>query len=201
MRLCDFFENLIEPDSPPQYHGWFNEIPLSTASVPPYSQYKVFYHIFAGSDRGAYFSVYLRSPEGTSLFQGSSTVNVASGYITKGDFVTETRDFSDQTGFKELCINVNGQEECGFKQSSTSFGVDYLKDLYAKEQAGEVDIDSESSFGLATVKIIRAEYPFLPCILLTSKVNQEVLGKALELNACHAWAYYNRGCAWRSKGE
>jgi DNA-binding NtrC family response regulator len=45
-----------------------------------------------------------------------------------------------------------------------------------------VDIDSESSIGLATVKIIRAEFPFLPCILLTSRVNQEVLGKALELN-------------------
>lgn len=46
-----------------------------------------------------------------------------------------------------------------------------------------VDMDSERSNGWATVKIIRMNYPLLPCILLTSKVDQDVLGRALGLGA------------------
>jgi DNA-binding NtrC family response regulator len=45
-----------------------------------------------------------------------------------------------------------------------------------------VDMDSERSNGLATIKIIRMDYPLQPCILLTSKVDQAVLGKALKLD-------------------
>jgi len=45
-----------------------------------------------------------------------------------------------------------------------------------------VDMDSERSNGLATVKIIRMDYPLVPCILLTSNVDPEVLGKALQLD-------------------
>ena len=45
-----------------------------------------------------------------------------------------------------------------------------------------VDMDSERSNGLATVKIIRMDYPLVPCILLTSKVDPDVLGKALQLD-------------------
>jgi DNA-binding NtrC family response regulator len=45
-----------------------------------------------------------------------------------------------------------------------------------------VDMDSERSNGLATIKIIRMDYPLVPCILLTSKVDPDVLGKALRLD-------------------
>ncbi len=45
-----------------------------------------------------------------------------------------------------------------------------------------VDMDSERSSALATIKIIRMDYPLLPCILLTSRVDQDVLGKALQLD-------------------
>lgn len=45
-----------------------------------------------------------------------------------------------------------------------------------------VDMDSEKSNSLTTIKIIRLEYPLLPCILLTSTVNQVILGKALQLD-------------------
>ena len=45
-----------------------------------------------------------------------------------------------------------------------------------------VDMDSERSNGLATVKIIRMDFPLLPCILLTSQADQDVLGKALQLD-------------------
>ncbi len=45
-----------------------------------------------------------------------------------------------------------------------------------------VDMDSEQSNGLAVIKIIRMNYPFVPCILLTSTVGESLLGKALELD-------------------
>ena len=45
-----------------------------------------------------------------------------------------------------------------------------------------VDMDSERSNGLATIKIIRMDYPLVPCILLTSKVDPDVLGRALQLD-------------------
>ena len=45
-----------------------------------------------------------------------------------------------------------------------------------------VDMDSEQSNGLATIKIIRMDYPLLPCILLTSTAGESLLGKALRLD-------------------
>lgn len=45
-----------------------------------------------------------------------------------------------------------------------------------------VDMDSEESNGLATIRIIRMGHPRLPCILLSSTSGEAVLSKALELN-------------------
>ncbi len=44
-------------------------------------------------------------------------------------------------------------------------------------------MDSQRSNGLATVKIIRMDYPLVPCIVLTQQGGQGVLGKALQLDA------------------
>ena len=44
-----------------------------------------------------------------------------------------------------------------------------------------VDMDSQAG-GLATIKIIRMDYPLLPCILLTSEAGEAVLSKALQLD-------------------
>ena len=45
-----------------------------------------------------------------------------------------------------------------------------------------VDMDSEKSNGLVTIKIIRMDYPLLPCILLTSAAGEAMLSKALRLD-------------------
>jgi DNA-binding NtrC family response regulator len=45
-----------------------------------------------------------------------------------------------------------------------------------------VDMDSEKCNGLATIKIIRMDYPLLPCILLSNRSGEEVLSKALRLD-------------------
>jgi DNA-binding NtrC family response regulator len=46
-----------------------------------------------------------------------------------------------------------------------------------------VDVDAERSNGLATVRIIRMDYPLVPCIVLTRKVDKDMLGKVLQLEA------------------
>jgi DNA-binding NtrC family response regulator len=45
-----------------------------------------------------------------------------------------------------------------------------------------VDMDSQQSNGLAVIKVIRMQYPLLPCILLTETANSSLLGEALRLN-------------------
>lgn len=45
-----------------------------------------------------------------------------------------------------------------------------------------VDIDCEKSSALATIRIIRIDFPWLPCILLSSIASEELLGKALRLD-------------------
>jgi N-acetylmuramoyl-L-alanine amidase len=139
----DLLDSLLEPDSPPQYHAWFDETHFTTATVPATSHYKVFYRIFAGKSAGAFYRVYLKSPSGSSFYQMSPSVDIGSGFIARGEYVAETKDFTAPSGYQELCVNVNGKEECGFQQVSTSFALDYIEDLYAEDQA-KTRVNSES---------------------------------------------------------
>ncbi|MEM3112944.1 MAG: transglycosylase SLT domain-containing protein [Candidatus Pacearchaeota archaeon] len=137
------FKTLIEPESPPQFVAWFDEIPQTDATAIPRSHYKVFYHIYAGNDEGIQYSVYLRNAEGISFFQSTGNYIVDTGFVGRGDYVDQARDFVAPSGFKELCVRVNAQEECGFKQVSTSFALNYLRDKYIQEQAKNTQISSE----------------------------------------------------------
>ncbi len=142
---AELINTLTKPDSPAQFTGRFDEIPLTSATVPPTSHYKVFYHIYSGTDAGAYYQVYLKgSPESSYYKDTSQTIIIASGYAAIGGYATETVDKIATSGYKQLCLNVNGQEECGFKEVSTSFAINYLKDNYLNSQAGQTEIKTES---------------------------------------------------------
>ncbi|MBI2631489.1 hypothetical protein HYW75_00610 [Candidatus Pacearchaeota archaeon] len=139
------FKSLIEPDSPPQFHAWFSSTKFNDATVPATAQYKVFYHIFAGKDSGIQYRVYLKgAPEG-SYYYTSPILHIASGFITRGEYKSETKDFTAPEGYKELCVDINGEEKCGFKEVSTSFAINYLRDQYAKDQIEAKNIVSEKS--------------------------------------------------------
>ena len=131
---------LTIPDVPHKAHGRFDEILYTTATNPPMSQYKVFYHIDAGRDTGAYYRVYLKGDSSSYYQDASLTRMVASGYIPVGQYISETPDFLAPSGYKELCISINGQEYCGFKEVSTSFAVEYVQDQYIAEQVSQQDI-------------------------------------------------------------
>ncbi|MCK5624492.1 hypothetical protein KAI04_01490 [Candidatus Pacearchaeota archaeon] len=137
---------ITTPDSPVQFYGRFNEIPFTTVTNPPQSQYKVSYHIYAGKDRGTYYRVYFKGDIGSSYYQDTMfQIDVATGYIPKGEYASETKDFTAPSGYRELCIMVNGQEECGFKEVTTNFAVNYIGDSYLTQQASQTDIKTESS--------------------------------------------------------
>ena len=143
----NLIDTLTETRSPAQFTGKFEEMPMTTQTNPPMSQYKVTFHIYAGEDQPASYNVYLRG-EQSSYYQSTGGLSgyqrgVDSGYIEAGGQKSKSRDFTAPSGYNQLCINVNGQEECGFKQVSTSFAVNRLSDNYVKEQVTSQDITTE----------------------------------------------------------
>ena len=142
-RFPNKFKSLIEPDSPHQFSAWFDEIQFTTATTPSVSQYKVFYHIYAGNDQGIYYSVYLKEPTGSSFIQSTGVVVVDTGFVGKGEYNSQAKDFTAPSGFKQLCVRINGEDKCGFKQVSTSFAVNYLRDKYVQDQLNQTNIKTE----------------------------------------------------------
>ena len=136
-------KTLLEPDSPPQFHAWFDAIKFNDATLPATSQYKVFYHIFSGEDAGVHYNVYLKNPPDSSFYSVPNTIQVASGFIAKGQFATETVDFTAPEGYKELCVRINNEEKCGFKQVSTSFALNVLRDEIVNGQIKESNVKTE----------------------------------------------------------
>jgi hypothetical protein len=149
----NLLSDLTEPDSPFQFTGNFKETIMTTATNPAISHYKVFYHIYAGKDSGAYYQVYLRQGTGSSYYQDTNIDRrVASGYIEVGGYATNTTDFTAPSGYKQLCISVNGQEDCSFEQVSTSFALDYLSEMYVLEQSTkQVTTEAECISGTASL--------------------------------------------------
>ena len=143
----------LEPDSPVQIYAFFDETSYSDATVPPTSSYKVYYHIFAGNDNGRYYQVYLKSPSSTSIGVSSRTYsNVDSGYIAKGETIDQTKDFLDNSGFKELCVRIDTKDYCGFKSVTTDFAINYAKDKAIQDQAtNQVTTETECVSGSASV--------------------------------------------------
>lgn len=135
---------LTESANPPQFIASFEEIIHSTATNPPSSQYKVYYHIYSGTDTGVYYSVYLRGKTGSYYEDANVGRRVDSGYIASGNYKSETIDFLGPSGYDELCVRINDQrEECGFGRVSTSFAANYLSDAYVREQASNTKISTE----------------------------------------------------------
>lgn len=151
-----FLSNLIAPDSPFQFTGKFEESQITTATNPPTSHYKVYFHIYAGTDSGAYYSVNLKG-SGSSYYQDTAANrNVDSGYIAKGESADETIDFTAPSGYNTLCITVNGREECGFKEVSSSFAINYLSDLYVEAQATKTEIKTKEDCTTGSTSIYSA---------------------------------------------
>ncbi|MEM0465469.1 MAG: hypothetical protein QXW97_02075 [Candidatus Pacearchaeota archaeon] len=157
----DFFDRLIEPDSPVQFTGWFSEDQYTTATIPATSHYKVYFHIYAGKDQGAYYTVYLKDvPPINNIFLNQIYV-VDRGYVSRGSQVDRAIDFTGVSGYKQMCININGKDECGFGKVSTSFLINSISDAYAEEQANTLNIKTSKECVAGTPSLISAINPSL----------------------------------------
>ncbi|MEK6915874.1 MAG: hypothetical protein AABW89_05020 [Nanoarchaeota archaeon] len=142
-KVPNSFETLIEPESPPQFHAWYSAIDYTDATIPATSQYKVFYHIFAGKERGVSYSVYLKDPPLSSQYATNPILVVANGFATRGQYATESKDFTAPKGYRQLCVRINDKEECGFKQVSSSFAINYVRDSIVSDELTRTDITTE----------------------------------------------------------
>lgn len=133
----DNFDSMLEAESPVQFTAFFEEMSYTDATAQPRSQYKVSYHIFAGNEQGHYYQVYLKSAPTSLGYVGKDMSVVKSGYVAKGGYASESVDFIDVAGFKELCVRIDAQDKCGFKSVSTSAALNYAKDTAVSNQATE----------------------------------------------------------------
>lgn len=138
--FSEILPQIVKSESPVQFTGHFEEMPFTTAPVPAISHYKVFYHIYAGKDSLANYMVYLKGNENSDE---NSDKLVDSGAIEIGGSSSQSKDFTAPAGYKKLCISVNGQEECGFKEVSTSFSLDAINEMYVSDQASRTKITEE----------------------------------------------------------
>lgn len=154
---ADMLDSFLKPDSPTQFYAYFSDTVFSEATVPSTSHYKVYYHIYAGNDEGVQFRVYLKSPPETSYYSSRPTLLVKSGYAEKGVAADEAIDFTAPTGYKELCVSINGRDECGFGSVTSDFGLKYVSQEYVADQADDRQISktedcvttSTSAWGMA----------------------------------------------------
>ena len=135
--------SLLAPESPTQFYAQFSEILFTEATVPSTSQYQIYYHIYAGKDEGVNYKIYLKDPPASSYYDSTPTVPIKIGYIARGASADETVDITAPSGYKQLCVVINSKEECGFKQVTTNFGLNYIKNKFVENQAEKNDITTE----------------------------------------------------------
>ena len=142
---ADALKSLVAPESPPQFYASFSEELFSDVTLPSTSHYKVYYHIYSGKDSGVQYKIYLKNPPASSYYQSNPIQTVKSGYVAAGSSADEALDFTFPSGYKELCVVLNGKEECGFKQVTSDFGLDALSKAYVDGVAKQGDVTTEKA--------------------------------------------------------
>lgn len=129
----DLFADLSTPEVPPQFFGHVEESAYTTVDTPK-SHYKVYYHIYAGEEKGVYYKVYLSSPI-ASAFTPTPLMEypIDAGYLEKSAMLDQSPDFIAPSGYRQLCIDLNGVPYCGFGWVSSEAAVQELTDLYSKK--------------------------------------------------------------------
>ncbi len=177
----DLLGQLTSPESPPQFTGWFEEDRSSEVNLQSgfintqatigtgQSTYRIYYHIYAGRNKDIRYKVVLKDING-------QTITVNDPGLFQGDRILRRGESVDQSftlpnlppGFVEMCIIIDGIQECGFGSTSSGFSTQYLKDELIKStlndniQTAEQCVPRERSYvpGLFTsgVKRVCAAY-------------------------------------------
>ena len=147
----DLIDQLTRPEGPPQFIAILDEIQHTDINLQPTSDYSVFYHIYAGDSYPQIrYYVYLEdvdniiTPPTLAIAPRLGLSAVSTGYLNRGDFVSDTIRLSDKlSGYDQVCVVINNVKKCGFGKVSSDFGVQYLQEKVVKEQLEKKNITSE----------------------------------------------------------
>ncbi|MEM2707458.1 MAG: hypothetical protein QXQ30_00010 [Candidatus Pacearchaeota archaeon] len=132
-NAASLLEEISKPELPYQFFAKIEEIPYTTITYPPQSHYKVLYIIYAG-EQDIWYSIYLRNPPQYSGIIVQQHYIIDAGFLARGQSISKSPDFVAVSGYKEICVNINGREYCGFEVSSTSYAINFLQDKYIEDQ-------------------------------------------------------------------
>ncbi len=150
--IGDFFNQLTEPENPPQFTAFFDETPWVTTAGKTYlglkeeSRYSVYYHIYAGKaptfksgvqNNDVEFSVYLKDDQGRYLYTIDSDSSVTRASVPQGGYIDKTVEAFGPAHLSQICINLNGQESCGFGKVSSSFSLKYVADKLVESETSK----------------------------------------------------------------
>lgn len=150
--LGNIFDEITRPESPPQFNAFFDEAPYSDISDIPLSQYKVFYHIYAGETPGpgpVTYSMWLQAkdPYTNNYIHPPTFVQDRRGVVrgrrmAAGAFASDSPDVVMPAGMQEICIEIVTQTygrkvECGFGKVSTGFALNYVTDQFTQHEANK----------------------------------------------------------------
>lgn len=148
--IGNFFDQVLRPESPPQFTAFFDEVPIS--DIPrPLSSYRVFFHVYAGENQPITYSVYLDTPGlGTERyamppFFVKRNVRLPAGGIASEDLATQELP----AGYQRICVVINSdlygvKEDCGFSKVSTSYFANLLSQGFTQsELLKQIDTEEE----------------------------------------------------------
>ncbi|MFH1592221.1 MAG: hypothetical protein ABIB47_02555 [Candidatus Woesearchaeota archaeon] len=127
-----FLDALVQefatPANPPQFTAYFEEAPY--APTLGKSLYSVYLHIYAGTPQregqGLNYVVFLKS------FGSSPRLMVDSGSLSSEQSADKNIDLIGDMSYQEICVVINGLEQCGFGRAvSSSFLISGLDDYLA----------------------------------------------------------------------
>ncbi len=147
----NFIDQLTRPEGPPQFIAIMDEVPHADVGRQKTSDYSVFYHIYAGESYPQIrYYIYLHdieeqiSPATIAIAPRFGFSGVSTGYLNRGDFISDTVRLSDlPTGYDEVCVVINNVKKCGFGKVSSDLGINLAQEKIVKDQIEKNDIKSE----------------------------------------------------------
>lgn len=133
----DILEDVTKAQNPIQFTAYIEEQPLYTQTGQE-SVYKLYYHIYAGAQKLDY-KVYVK--KGTKTYICSE----CSGTLDPEGFVDKSTLFTQEQGYKEICVVINGKHECNIgRVISTSFGINQVNN-YIMQQELSKNVQTEEA--------------------------------------------------------
>ncbi|MDD5650832.1 MAG: M23 family metallopeptidase [Candidatus Nanoarchaeia archaeon] len=160
----DMVDQLAEPENPPQFMATFDESPWAVKAGQTFSTaagtqsaeqsiYSVYFHIYAGNvpelartgsaAEGIRFAVYLRDNLGRILPVTSKQEGQLWDTVTYGDYKDVSVERIGPLGMTQICVVINGKENCGFGKVTTAYAVNALNDYLVKDEALKQNINSQ----------------------------------------------------------